>query len=227
MSTSQSNRQGEYLEAAYFIQNNRNVHAEFGKHLGAFTAFDASLDSGYADLWQKAIIEFEDHPSDELMRDEIQVFTDEVTAQQKVCWAAMDDLEYYVKRAFPGSKRKLLEFGFSKNQHQRERNALHLVFDIEVMLQIADDYNSELSAAGMPAGIITNLQQQQDKLLKTEKKQEYQKRLRIRATGKRIELYNTVYGYFVRVRDAAHVIYRNAEETMKLFEMGGELEKED
>lgn len=69
-------RKGTFVEDPVFAENNRTIHAHFTKRLSAFTSFDANLNTGYADAWQKAIDDFEAQPSDETEQDGVQIFTD-------------------------------------------------------------------------------------------------------------------------------------------------------
>ncbi len=219
MNPSEQERLGTFMEDSVFIEKNRTIHKHFVDRLAGFTAFDANLDATYGANWLTAIEKFEEHPSDELMRDEIQVYTDNIAVQHKLCWAAEDDLEYYVKRAFPENERKLREFGFPESRRERERGVLKRVLNLFTMRRVAGDYTAELTAAGMPASVLTNFNTQTGNLADAELEQEYIKRLRIRSTEKRIALYNTVYKYHKRVHEAAQVIYRDKPETRQLFAM--------
>ena len=219
MNPSEQERLGTFMEDAVFIEQNRTIHKLFVDRLAAFTAFDANLDATYAANWLTAIGELEDHPSDELMRDEIQGTTNALAAQQKLCWAAVDDLEYYVKRAFPDNERKLREFAFPRTRTERDRGALKMVLNLFTMVRVANDYTAELTAVGMPAGLLPDFKNKTGSLGDAEITQEYTKCLRIRATEKRIVMYNTVYKYHKRVHEAAQVIYRDKPETKQLFAM--------
>ena len=220
MNNSEQERLGSFFEDPVFAEKCRNIHKLFTDRLAAFTAFDANLSPTYAADWLAVIEEFEMHPTDETMRDEGQVVTEKIIKQREICWDFADDLEYYAKRAFPNHKRKMKEFGFIKSKTARERGGIKLVKNLYAMGLVGVDYTTELTAVGMPGTLLPNLEHAVDKLGELEIGEEYQLRLRIRATGKRIELWNSSYKYYRRIHDAAQVIYRDKPETKQMFDMG-------
>lgn len=212
-------RFGHYMDDSVFIESNRTIHAHFIKRLADFTALDANLDAAFAADWLTNIEAFEDLPSDDLMRAEVEVFTEELPKQKAVCLTAIADLEYYVKKTFPRNKSKLREFGFAQTRKSVDGPTIKMAVNLSVMVMVASDYTAQLTGAGMPAGVVANIDNEIEKLFDIEIKQEYQKRLRIRALENRIFTYNTLYRFYDQVRSAAHVIYRDKPETLQLFEM--------
>jgi len=212
-------RKGQFIEDPQFLTNNRTFHSHFISHLGHFTAFDANLNTTYANEWMSAIEAMEEHPANHIMEADIAIVFEEIVPQRELCWLSVADLEYYVKKAFPDNKSKLREFGFPKSNRQRERLTVTMVRHLSAMLKIAEDYTTELAAAGMPATITTGLQSRVADLAALEINHEYQKRLLIRAAEKRIKLYNNIYHLYKRVYDAAKVVYYRKPETRKLWNM--------
>ncbi len=212
-------RKGLYLEDSVFAEKQRTFRAHYLSHLSDFTAFDANLTNGYAADWLLGIEAFEAHPTDEVMQDDIAIATEELMEKRSTCWRAMSDLEYYVKRAFPDNKGKLREFGFPRTTTERDRSVIRLVLNVFTMLRVANHYNTELTAAGLPPVVITNLETFGRKLADAEIEQEFRKRMRIGAAETRTTLYNTVFKIYARVRDAAKVIYYKKPETKQLWEM--------
>ena len=219
MAKKNNTRLGQSMPDPEFAEANRNVHAHFVKRIAAFTAFDANLDAAYAASWLNLIVKFENHPSDESMGDNVEVATEELVAQRKKCWKAVDDIEYYTKLAFPDDEEVYREFGFHKTRRERDRAVLKMVLNLFTMYRVAEDYLPELTTAGMPAAVMTNFEIQEGLLAEREILQEYAKRLRIREFRKRVSLHNSLYKTYDRVRAAARVIYRNDPETRQLFEI--------
>ncbi len=212
-------RLGRFMPDPEFAEANRNVHAHFVKHLPAFTAFDANLNAAYAADWLANIVAFEKHPSDESMLDSIEVATEEVVAQRKICLKAVDDVEYYTKIAFPDDEDIYREFGFKKIRSEREREVIKMVLNLFTTLAVANDYLPELTTAGMPPAVMPNFETQAKELGNVEIQQEYAKRLRIRELRARVLLYNSLYKTYDRVRAAARAIFRSDPETRQLFEI--------
>ena len=108
------------------------------------------------------------------------------------------------------------EFGFTKTKQARART-LNLIAWLFVMKKVADDYNAQLTAVGMPASVITNLENAADNLGNKEIAQEYYKRVRLRLTGQRIEKYNSLFANCKQVDQAAESVFRNDKERRRLF----------
>ena len=212
-------REGHYLNDSVFAEKQRTFRAHYLSHLSDFTAFEANLTNSYAAYWLQGIEGFEAHPTDEVMQDDIAIASEWLWEKRTTCWLAMSDLEYYVKRAFPDNKGKLREFGFPRTTIERDRYVVKLVLSVFTMLRVANHYNTDLTAAGMPAGVITNLLNVANKLVNAEIEQEFAKRMRIAAAETRTGLYNAFFKLYTRLRDAAKVIYYKKPKTKQLWEM--------
>lgn len=219
MSKSNDGRLGNYFEDAEFAQKQRVIHAHFVKRLADFTAFDANLHAAFAADWLAFIQIFEALPSDETMIDTIAQATDDLDIQRKVCYDSIRDIEYYAHRAFPDNAKKNREFGFNAARKENERDIRKMIVNLMVTRKVAVDYTAELTAVGMPAGMLLAFKDKAGALGDSEVHQEYTKRLRIRAFENRVNGYNSLYRTYIRVRLAAYSIYSNQPETRQLFDM--------
>ncbi len=207
------------MDDALLLQRSRTVRQLFINYMAAFMAFDPDLDATYAANWLLSIEECRDHPTDETTVDQQQQHTDELEQAIKEGFAAANDLEYYVKKAFPGDKSYREEFGFGERTKARQRT-LNLLIWLEVMIKIANDYPAELAAVNMPASVLTNLQAKQQNAVQKEIAQEYFKRMRKRLARQRVKNFNTLYGFFTRINNAAQIVFANEKEERELFELG-------
>lgn len=206
------------MEDAVFYERSRTLAELFKRNVAAFTAFDFNLDMAYHAEWLAQILICEKHETDESANDELQQRTADMEEARKACFVAANGLMYYVEKAFPDNARIMQEFGFTERKNVRNKSLSTVVWII-VMMVIADDYNTELTAAGMPASVITDLDNAQLALVPKEIQQEVWKRKIVRLQRQRIEQVNTLYGYYQRVHRAAQVVFRKDEEVRKVFNL--------
>ncbi|MGE0635551.1 MAG: hypothetical protein AB7G44_15310 [Bacteroidia bacterium] len=203
-------------EDSALVQRSRTLHSHFLNHLAAFTDFAPGMNAAYAATWLSQIEDCEQHPTDESTLDQQQQYTDELEQARKEGFQAANDLEFWVKKAFPDDEYMLEEFGFNERKKARARTLNQLIW-LEVMKQIANDYTAELAAAGMPPAILTNLDTKRQNAVDKEITQEYFKRIRKRLARQRLKKYNTLYKICTTVRDAAQSVFYNQDEERGLF----------
>ena len=196
---------GTFTNISEYCERSRVWQHKFAEDMALFQSKDPALNAAFASDWLVAIETLEAFESDEVMMDYLAEKTDFVNRQRKVVLALANELEFYVRKAFPDDERILFEFGFADLIY--EANSARFVLNAFTMYSILEDYQLPLQAAGMPVGFVTQLDTELAKLADGEIKQEYQKRLRIRATSQRARLYNALYTYWKRVSDVAGVLY--------------------
>lgn len=204
------------IEDTLLIQRSRTIRGHFIHELAAFTAFDPDLNATYAANWLLSIDQCEAHPTDETTVDQLQQHTDELEQAVKAGFAAAADLEFYVQKAFPDDESYREEFGFNERKKARART-LNLLIWLEVMLQIATDYSTELAAVNMPPTLLPDLQNVQQNAVQKEIAQEYYKRIRKRLLRQRIQKFNKLYSFFTTVNKAAQIVFKADEERRGLF----------
>ena len=204
------------MEDTLLIQRSRTIRGYFINELAAFTAFDSDLNAAFAANWLLSINECEAHPTDETTLDQQQQHTDELEQAVKAGFEAANELEFYVKKAFPGDQTYLDEFGFAERRKACFRTMNQIVW-LYVMGRVAQDYTAELAAVNMPPATITNLETAADNLADKELQQEYYKRIRKRLLRGRIKKYNKLYNFFTNVNSAAQIVFSDDEERRALF----------
>lgn len=212
-------RVSDALDDAHLLEKSRMWHAIFNDHVADISAFDANLNAAYALEWLSKIEEFEAHPTDETIMDGIQQKTADIFTEVKATRGVVDDLEYYVDKAFPDDGRKLLEFGFGKMRWGLSKGEGRWPIPALTMRKVVQSYLTELTTAGLPANLPTEFNAAIEKLGEAEVGQEYEKRLRIKATTDRIKMFNNLFAIHTLVRNAAYIVFRNNLVIAKQFDV--------
>jgi len=188
----------------------------YKKHAADFTAFDSQFDAAWQSAWQQAIEDAVHQPTDEKTLDELYRLTGIVDQKADAALNALDDLKYYVQKAYGADSPQLrtLHFGHPSNL---KREPSRLVVKLLVAHDLAQQWQADLTAAGMPAALLNDLQARADELLNAEKEQELFKRQRVLRTAQRIHALNAMWSYVRQVSDAAAIIFRDREELRGLF----------
>ena len=209
---------GQLIPDSNFAQQSRVWHKQFSEDMSGFTALDPALNASFATNWLAAIVELESFETDEVMVDYLTEKTALLEQATATVLEKVVELEFYVKKAFPGNDRILFEFGFADVQYAKTVSKQILaVFVMETMIT---DYSAVLLAAGMPAGFQADFNTVIGNMADAEIIQERQKRLRIRATTQRARIYNKVESFWKRVNDAAAVRYYKDELQLKFWQKG-------
>jgi len=207
-------RKTNEMDDAQLAETCETVIVFFNQHLAEFTAFDLTLNAAFALNWQQQIDNFINQDSDYLLSAQLQQQTVLVAQAHTQVKAYVNDYKYFVSRAFTRQSRRHLEFGFTAAQSTNVPVAYSACL---TLLRVAQDYTTQLTAAGAPAALPANLQNALTQLMNAETGQEYAKRLRIRATTQRIQMFNTLYDTHQRVKRAAEIVFRNNPEVAGQF----------
>ena len=192
------------------------MRQHFLNYITEFSNFDIDFNATFAANWLTSINECEGTETDETVMDQSAQNSADLAEAKKKGFLAADDLEYYVKKAFPGKKRVLDEFGFTERKKARAAQFNQHMW-LTVMKKIADDYVSELASVGMPATVLPDLATKTANILEKETEQEYFKHLRIRYSRLRIDKLNKLYGFCVTVNSGAQSVFYDKPEERALF----------
>lgn len=200
------------------IQRSRTVIIHLTKYLSQFSAFDIQFSAAFIDDWKNQIDVCEKLETDESMDDELRQYTANAEDAKNLCFKATDELNYYVKKAFPNNLRVQREFGFNQREKMRAQT-FNVVLWIAVMGRVADSYTTELSNAGMSNSVVTDLQNAGTNYYNKEVDQEAFKRTVLRSTRERIEKMNKLYSYLHRTHEAAQQVFFKDKEIRSLFDL--------
>ena len=206
------------MEDNIILQKSSTLHALFEDNIAPFTAFDPDMDSTYAGNWKAQIELCQSDLPDETIVDQQTQRTAELEKAKTASLLAAEDLEYYVKKAFPGNKRIAKEFAFNKRSGLRA-HTLNLISWLMVMKKVADDYSTQLATVNMPLAVLTGLEAAAQAVANKEIEQEYFKRKRLRFTRERMEKFNRLYAICKEVNDAAQSVFRNDHARWQMFEI--------
>jgi hypothetical protein len=195
------------LDDARLCEHSRTWRGIFVERLAEFSAYDPTLNAAFAADWLAKIEDFEGHPTDETMRDEVDQKTQNVQKELEKTMKIVNGFEYFARTAFPNDERIISEFGFEKFVKVQANHISHVALLSYTLVLVAADYAAELATAGMPATLPGDLNSQKDALAEAETLQEYTKRLRLRMTTQRIKKFNALYALHVRVHAAAKNIF--------------------
>lgn len=185
----------------------------FEHHLADFTAHDPTLNASYLDNWKLAF--------EELMKylpvkgQERPVFEDHYLIEDadktlKLCRTKYMEVKYYAGKAFPDNKELLKEFGagtYSKVQFSR----LRMVPFMKTLHGVAMKYKTELIAQSYLQPSIDHILTLALQLETDTQEQQLKKKERPTETRKRIEAFNTFYGFGQQVAEAARFVFRDNE----------------
>ncbi len=188
----------------------------YKEHEADFTAFDAQFGPAWQSGWQQAIDLALQQPTDEKTLDELNQLTEKVDEKSEAGLNALDDLRYYTQKAYGTESPELKALKFGKPSRLK-REPSRLVVKLLVAHALAQQWQADLTAAGMTAAQINNLQTRADELLNAEKEQELFKRQRVLRTAQRVKALNDMWAYVRQVMDAAGIIYRDLTEIKELF----------
>lgn len=197
-----------------------NALSFFEIHLAEFTTFDPQFDAAYLTNWraaQKNISKYYDmdrvevHIEKLLLEDTGKSLTD--------CHAKYRDVKYFASKAFPDNKEALREFG--EGTYRKVRNShLRMVQFMETLHGVAMKYKTELIAQNYTQPAIDEIATLATALRDDNHAQQLKKKERPTETRKRIEAFNTFYGFGQKVSEAAKELFRNRPVERDEFRLG-------
>jgi hypothetical protein len=210
-------RKSDVMDDFLLIENSRTWHALFVEHLAEFSGFSTAFDAAYAADWLAMINDFEKHPTDETMRDKVEEKEADLEPGRKLLRLNINEIEFYVKRAFTEKQRKEEEFGFEKLRKRITEGEGRWALAANMVQKMLVDYAPELAAANMPAGLPAQYENALSVFGNAEVDMEYAQRLRIRATTARIEKFNALFDKHMDVKKAAEIIFNERPDILKQF----------
>jgi len=172
-----------------------------------FTAFDASLTTGYADGVQDLIDAAVDIPSDETVQNEISELTDAVQTAWDACKTHFQDAKYFIEKAFPGNVARHKVFGFN-DYEKMSRTQSTVKFFMDQFSDTAVKYQTELIAAGYTAPKIAAIATLDTAFDTANRAQEKAKKDRLEATQNRNTAMNDVWRAIKIINQASKSVYR-------------------
>jgi hypothetical protein len=200
-----------------FIQANHNLHKHFTDRIADFTAFDPVFDIAFATAWLEKIKECEEFPADDNNIGEQLIEKRKLTEALKPLIKKINDLEYYVTKAFPDDDEILYEFGFA-DVARPEQYSLQFIVNCMVIRMLADiHYQTQLLNVGMPLSLLQDLEDLIGEVAGHEMNHEMAKRVRIQRARNKIINLNKLHSFANTVKRAAKTIYYYNPEVAGVF----------
>ena len=207
------------IEDAKLLQTSRTLHKQFEDRLTDFSTFDADFNATFANDWRAAIEAAEVHPTDETERDELQHRSSEVHRTLSIYLKKLDELEYYCHKAFDATDPDIILLFAFEQRSKALQSMSRFILWVMSMQNVYTAQLPQLTAAGMPAQLHTDLGAFFNTFLAAEIAQEEQKRLMKVSTRKRIAKLNAVFSFNQKVNRAAQVIYYSEPLKKALFKL--------
>jgi hypothetical protein len=201
-----------------FCAQSRVKHKLFSDRLADFNAFDADFDINYANNWFAKIEFCESITNDETTVDEMRIIKGDLDQKVIELIAKVNEVEFYALKAFKDDTEVLHEFQFNK-VNRTEQYSFNFIAGVFTIYSFAgNEYNAELTSAGMPPTLLTELRALGEAVIRLEFDHEKFKRIRIRRTRLRIKDMNQLFDYRDAVRKAAQIIYADKPEISGMFD---------
>ncbi|MGD8782704.1 MAG: hypothetical protein PVH88_27585 [Ignavibacteria bacterium] len=194
------------ISDADMLQASRVMHGIFSGDKASFTAFDAAFDDPFADNWLQKINDCSDLGQDSSYLDSQVALTKGVESKMEECRSFYSSMKYFVETAFPGKKEIWLRFGFDDYDKAR-RNETKMIRFLGVLYQTAEEYKTELTAAGFGEEKIEQIKTLQSELTSADYEQEMSKKKRPVVTQERVETMNECYAFMQKVSKAGKIIF--------------------
>jgi hypothetical protein len=202
---------------AEFMSKSRVKHKHFTVKLPQFTAFDADFDITYANNWVAKIEFCESITSDKTTVNQLEIIKGNLDLKVSELTAKVNEVEFYALKAFKDEPGILHEFQFNK-VNRPDQYSKDFIINVYVIHLIAQqDYLAELTTAGMPPSLLTELDTIKSEVSQLELEHEKFKRTRIKRTRLRIKDMNELFDYYDTVRRAAQIIFVDNPIEAELF----------
>lgn len=191
-----------------------------------FKAFDADFDSPAFTRFEELLLAAESEAQEMMVKDELAQLTEKVQQEMVKCRDYFQKLKYFIEKAFPGNKAIQLAFGYE--DYAEIFNSEHKMLRFMNALKIqVEKHKAALIVVGLKtedATLVNTLYQQ---LMDADEAQEMFKKDKLLLTQGRIELFNSVWEFVVKINRAAKFIFTGNYAKLKQYELPGEEKTEE
>jgi len=191
---------------AALLQHAETVFASIGENITDFSVFDSTLTEAYPTSIANAIAEVKAIKQDQLVIDEQAELTERLNEKMYACAAAYRTIAYFARKAFPSGTAVQNQFGMNDYEKARDNQPKMILF-MESLVSTAQNYASELLAAGCNQTAIDSLAPLASELKEANTAQEKFKKDRAVITQERVTKLNALYQLLVPLSEVAQIIY--------------------
>jgi len=181
-----------------------------------FENFDIEFADPFAADLQTLIADAEVTDTDETFMDQLSGLTGNIITLEKDMLKLFKGTRYFVEKAWPGSTGRMAAFGYfalSKARQSQLKTLMHfLVFNAMVQQEQA-----ALTAAGMDAAMIADIDAKSQDLIDANMEQEIFRQTRYVLTENRTLLFNNIWSQIKRICKAGKIIFADDEEKYRLW----------
>ncbi|MFN8282664.1 MAG: hypothetical protein U0U67_05580 [Chitinophagales bacterium] len=201
---------------AMMVSIARVTHHFFLSEIGLFTAYDTTMTVAYADQFMLAIDAAEVAGADYVIRSQQAQKTEEVAKLMDRARGKYKDVRYFAEKAFANSAATQGEFGFNDYLSIRKDKAKMIVF-LDKLYEKCLKYATELTANGMTAAEIAEIDTLKTTLQQSNTSQESFKKERPKTTEERIVILNECFKMMACINKAAQRVYQQDYAKQKQF----------
>lgn len=193
------------------LQQARCLHLLFVEDMAAFTAFDTSLNAGWAAEWAAEIDAAEDLVSDTVMRASHRLARAELNTLLAAARDKWAEVKYFAERAFADNRQAMLRVFGADEYLAARRHGLKMAALLAGMHTAATAHSAALIAEGYTQARIDDIAALRDALLAKAGEQQMARRGRTQHKAARIMALNAPYSRIKTVCRAAQMIYAGNE----------------
>ncbi len=200
-------------------QHMRTMCEHFTANQAAFQGFSPAFDADFGPHWLAALDVADDAPTHEVRIGELKEDTAAVTGTMDRARQAVQQVFYFVGRAFPHNVGRLDQYGRrsyakARNQHDQMRTLLQTAFASATRDQ------AELATEGYTPAQLAALGALVGQLADTNTTQEVTKGQNTEGSDDYLTVQNIAYGFGQEVSAAAKVLFADNAATRGLFRLG-------
>lgn len=188
-------------------------------NLPVFQSLDPNFNAAFLAQWLQDAQHLEGMYTNERMEDVQLEKQIDLQRMRKAFFDCVNDLEFYVKKAFPQQPYIADEFGLHK---LRTRDAKRGVRDVVLgyaCLKSVAHYQAELTAAGMPATFPAQMEDALGQYADAEVEHQYSMLESLRATNQRTLAFNALFAKHQLVLSAAEAVFDGDEIKINQFRL--------
>ncbi|MBK8658624.1 MAG: hypothetical protein IPN22_07055 [Bacteroidetes bacterium] len=187
--------------------------------LPKFQALDPNFNAAFLVQWRQDAENIESITTNSIMEALQQVKQQELQQACKAFFACVNDLEFYVKKAFSQQPYMADEFGLHKLRTQDAKRGVREVVLGYACLKSVLHYLAELTAAGMPATFPAQMEAALSQFTDAEVAHQYSLLESLRVTNRRIEAFNALFAKHQLVLSAAEVVFNGDDIKIKQYRL--------
>ena len=202
------------------IEKAQSMQPQYAADLEQFTTFNpwftSAVNEQLANMVVSAIGDF----SASSHTAQIEVQTETIAQMLTSAGQKYQRLMYYVEKAIGSSK--AIGDTFGRHRYEKARQSEKEMVSLLNQAAVAanqEDFYPKLITAGMPEGLLPELQTLATDLAAADGKQEMLKKQQLLVTSERIELFNSIWDIMSEISSAAKILFANDPARLAIYQL--------